>query len=566
MADQTSISLRAWPSENKITQSLPYLIARINEQRGSFRNVTEASLQEEIRATEADHQTGLPDGADDLPEDEQNAQAKGEELSKARDYIIKQVGEACNTSGQALDLVSLLLANHNPKAAEATISPYIKQTIPFGSLGAEVMEANPQPSTETEDLVGLGWRMQSLSRSADSLLTSARRLEQEMERESAYWKQVLAVKATGWPICRMPGERQTLGVRFGFSEGILTSDTLLQDRNANHMAAHAEYRDRGLAALRSNVDGNITLDRGQRWQGDKQLQVRIIENGQESSTMESFAPTDDELSISQQLLFARNSLFDEELFYELNREARNLVNQQVRCVNGNIYFPYNNASQVEISLGNSRADEGSKVPGATAPATIVTTLRILLSHAHRQNMQRRSLPPPPLTDTSAARPFYSLLRPILEVIQHQSLWTATQAFFDDLSTTHPTSKISVQGKSSSLDFASSPEGMKPSGSTAQDLLDRLVSSQHSRMTIHLPFAQANFGLAVHTSMFPPTFGTSFHLTIMSSPPASAIAEMPPVMSFPTLEKLQKHISYIISLDTSSGDKNSATWDAAVRLS
>lgn len=61
--------------------------------------------------------------------------------------------------------------------------------------------------------------MDSLSRSAESLLTSAKRLEQEMKRETSYWRQVLAIKEAGWPICRIPGERQTLGVRFGFTEG-----------------------------------------------------------------------------------------------------------------------------------------------------------------------------------------------------------------------------------------------------------------------------------------------------------------------------------------------------------
>ncbi|KAL8679419.1 MAG: hypothetical protein Q9186_004296 [Xanthomendoza sp. 1 TL-2023] len=566
MADPTSISLRAWPSEDKVTQSLPYLIARINEQRGSFRNVTEASLQEEIRAIEAGDQSDLTDKDDDITEDEQNAQADGERLFKARQEIIKQVGEAYNTSAQALDLVSLLLSSHNPKAAEATVSPYIKQIIPLGSLGAEIMEANPQPSTETDDLVGLGWRMDSLSRGADSLLTSAKRLEQEMERENTYWEQVLAVKAAGWPICRIPGERQTLGVRFGFAEGIITGHTSFQNRRANQMAAHAEYRDRGLAALRRNVDGNIKLDRGQRWHGDKQLRVQILKVGQETSTMESSVPMDEQLSVSQQLLRARNSLFDEELFHELSREARNLVNQQVRCVNGNIYFPYKDGSQVEISLADTGEDESVEIPSATVPATIATTLRILLSHAHRQNLQRRSLPPPPLTDTSTARPLYSLLRPILEVIQHQSLWTATQAFFDNLSITHSTSKVSVQVTSSSLDLSSSPDGMKSNKSTAQKLLDRLVSAQHSRLKIRLPMAQIILDLAIHTSIFPPTFGTSFHLSTISSPPDSAIAEMPPVITFPTLESLQKHVKYIISLGTSTGGKQIATRDASTHLS
>ncbi len=123
--------------------------------------------------------------------------------------------------------MSLILTSHASKVAEATVSPYVKQAVPFGSLGAEIMQATSEakPDEMSEDLVGLGWRMRSLTRSADSLLTSATRLEQEIERESTYWRQVLAVKEAGWPICRYPGDRQALAVRFGFAEGIRNQST-----------------------------------------------------------------------------------------------------------------------------------------------------------------------------------------------------------------------------------------------------------------------------------------------------------------------------------------------------
>ncbi|KAL8865416.1 MAG: hypothetical protein Q9198_009333 [Flavoplaca austrocitrina] len=222
MADQLAIALRAWPSDDKTTESLPYLIARINDQRGSFRNITEASLEEEIRLAERGEEIDLLVDEDGVP-DSQDNEAKGEELAIAREEMIKRVGEAYNTSSQALDLVSLLLTSHTPKVAETTISPYVKQTIPFGSLGAEIMQATKEvePEETSHDLVGLGWRLRSLTRSADSLLNSATRLEKEMERESTYWQQVLQVKEAGWPVSRLPGDKQTLGVRFGLAEGIL---------------------------------------------------------------------------------------------------------------------------------------------------------------------------------------------------------------------------------------------------------------------------------------------------------------------------------------------------------
>ncbi|KAL8827030.1 MAG: hypothetical protein Q9170_007173 [Blastenia crenularia] len=399
MADQLSISLRAWRPQNKLKDSLPYLISRINEQKGSFRNITEASLKEEIRAAQAGESKAVENGDDEeATEDGQDTKAKGDELSKAREEIIKQIGAAHTASSHALDFVSLLLSKHTSKTAEATISPFVKANIPMGSLGAEIMQEPSKSEAEktSEGLVSLGWRMQSLSRSADSLLKSASRLEQEVEREARYWQQILAVKESGWSLCRLPGEGHTLGVRFGFSE------------------AHAEFRDRGLAALRRDPDGNIKLDRGPRWQGDKQLRVRLLQNGKPTATSKQPpAPNSEDLSLPQLLLRARNSLFDSELHHELTRECRNLIAQGVHNIGTTIRFPFNENTEIEIDFVATDPELGppleeTKDGDPTIPSAVLTTLRILLSHAHRENLIRRSQPPGPITDTPSPRRFYSL--------------------------------------------------------------------------------------------------------------------------------------------------------------
>ena len=91
MADQLAISLRAWPSDDKTNESLPYLIARINDQRGSFRNITEASLEEEIRRAERGEEIDLSADEDGVP-DSQDNEDKGEELAVAREDMIKRIG------------------------------------------------------------------------------------------------------------------------------------------------------------------------------------------------------------------------------------------------------------------------------------------------------------------------------------------------------------------------------------------------------------------------------------------------------------------------------------------
>lgn len=128
---------------------------------------------------------------------------------------------AYSESWHALNFVSLVLSKTNPRQAETTIDQHLKQNLPMGCIGAEIVQAPERLEAETNkmQMVSIGWKMQSLRATADSLLRSATRLEQEIGRETRYWEKILTVKEQGWSLCRMPREKHTLGVRFGFAEG-----------------------------------------------------------------------------------------------------------------------------------------------------------------------------------------------------------------------------------------------------------------------------------------------------------------------------------------------------------
>ena len=130
----------------------------------------------------------------------------------------------------ALDFVSLLLSKDTPRQAEISMSPHLKQTVPIGSLGLDITRTPIRPESEKREaeLVSQGWKLEGLTSAADSLLRSATRLEKEMEQETRYWEQILAIKSQGWSICRLPRERHTLGVRYGFAEGESSHMTYLQ--------------------------------------------------------------------------------------------------------------------------------------------------------------------------------------------------------------------------------------------------------------------------------------------------------------------------------------------------
>lgn len=121
----------------------------------------------------------------------------------------------------ALDFISLLLSKHMPRQAETSISPHLKQKVPLGSLNVDVIKTPEKSASAQRDTttVARGWRLESFNAAANKLLKAASRLENEVAAETKYWEEVLAVKEKGWKVCRLPRERQALGVQYGFLEG-----------------------------------------------------------------------------------------------------------------------------------------------------------------------------------------------------------------------------------------------------------------------------------------------------------------------------------------------------------
>lgn len=243
--------------------------------------------------------------------------------------------------------------------------------------------------------------MQSLSGAADSLLKAATRLEKEIGRETTYWDQVLFVKDEGWSLCRLPREKHTLGVRYGFAE------------------SYADFRDRGLGALRRDSEGQLSLDRGVRAGRYQRLRVRILQKGEPIATStEKLRDSEQGSAVARQILQARDSIFDEELQMEIHREARGLLSQDVRCKGSKVLMPFEGDKQVEVDLVDAEQMENEpQLEKHVAADAILIALRLLLSQAHRLNLRTRSQVPPPLRgDGTRPRPVYAILKPILETL------------------------------------------------------------------------------------------------------------------------------------------------------
>ena len=422
--------------------------------------------------------------------------------------------------------------------------------MPNGVLGVDKIQA-PQKSETESQTVELGWKTQSLKSAADSLLNSATRLEKELEAETRYWDQVLKIKEQGWSVTRLPREKHTLGVRFGFAEGVYI--------NVSHSIylpalAHADFRDRGMAALRRDDDGNISLDRGLKFAGDRKLRVRILQHGTiiSCSRLSTLATDAEEAieddSIEEQILQARNSLFDEELYAELHREARNLTNQGVNCIGDSIQLPYESDKSIQIDLIDID-DIASEGPGKEdwIPTGIDIALHVLLSHAHRQNLRRRSAPPPPLNEGKRPRPIYQILKPIIEHLRHRTNIQSCTNFLTDLTKTLATADLTLTLQQDTTSSWNIPANLtSPQTNPTETLLQSLTAPPQSTFTLSLP--SSTLTLTLLTNLFPPSYGTTYHSTLSPSTPETLTAKLPPTTSLTSASDLEAHIIHILTVD------------------
>ncbi|KAK6341715.1 RNA polymerase II mediator complex subunit [Orbilia brochopaga] len=503
MNDELLLSLASWPDSDPRATSLSSLIPRIQSERGPFKNVSEEGLQEEIAAAEKqkqdqkDGEGGDGDGPNASRDDDDQANGITDEqqpnpretLGLKRQELIKLVEQAQFEAMYALDFVSLLLSNVRPAHADASMSRHLKDNVPSGTLGAESIRfKDPGGSAKSDyDTISKGWRSEALAQSASSLLAAASRLAQESEREEMYWEDVLDVKREGWAICRIQRESQSLGVRFGFSE------------------AGADEKYRGLGVLRKGSDGTITMqDLGQGNTNRNAVRVRISRNGKITGVSKPFADESQTSGITSMIRTARNYAYEHELFLEIAREARALANLGFRNTDEAITFELGHGASVIIDMMNN-ADISSEASSTTEDYLaqgISMALHLLLSHAHRQNLKRRRLPPPMLNRPLPSLPLI-LLRPIASHLRHKDNTDEFKSL---------TGSLCRYAKSAALKSHISLERchnfLSKDLDTVEATIDSLVGFLESKATIVFPGTWKVIVL-IQTLLGPSIFGTRF---------------------------------------------------------
>ncbi|PHH86145.1 hypothetical protein CDD83_10661 [Cordyceps sp. RAO-2017] len=244
--DPPPLFLRPFPVADKDPKNLAEFIARVNAQPGGFRDVTEAKLREEISASQDVKDMVDEDDVDMVDVADEDDAATSKDPNIARMEVLKFIDIASNTAMLTLDSLSLLLSKQNPTTAALTLSHQLREMVGIGTLGVDRVDEPPVNEAKTRSLeeTATGWTLMEVNKTRDAAEEASALLEREVEAERRYWEDVMAVKKAGWSVCRVPQQRHTLGVMFGFSE------------------ASPEFKNNGLAPMRRSEDGSVELDLG----------------------------------------------------------------------------------------------------------------------------------------------------------------------------------------------------------------------------------------------------------------------------------------------------------------
>ncbi|KAI6782565.1 Mediator of RNA polymerase II transcription subunit-like protein [Emericellopsis cladophorae] len=399
--DATPLSLRPFPVADKKPKTISDFIGRINTQSGGFRDVTEVKLRNEI-ARQA--QAGPPnDDADmsDGDEEEEEEDADEEEIDplQAREQVLREIDIAAYHADATLNTVSLLLSKQNPTTASLTLNKQLRETVGIGTLGADRLERPKDDLTKAEDQrrIAVGWTLMDIDNTRNSAEAACAFLQKEVDAENKYWEDVAGVQGSGWSICRMPQERTTLGVRFGFSESA------------------AEFKANGLAPLRRNNDGSVQLDLGRLGGVSERLLVTYERDGNVMGRSTIGSQPSADAPLEDRVLEARNTLLAQELWFELSREARTLTALGVQLQGSTITFNMGRKSRIILELVSldSAPSPDSSLPENETAEGLSLALHILLSYTHRNNEQMRTRPLPPQVTRSRGQQPYALLRPLI---------------------------------------------------------------------------------------------------------------------------------------------------------
>ncbi|KAF9781057.1 hypothetical protein IL306_014253, partial [Fusarium sp. DS 682] len=174
--------------------------------------------------------------------------------------------------------------------------------------------------------------------------------------------------------------------------------------------------------MRRGDDGAVQLDCGRLGGVSERVVVTYERDGQVTGRSALPAETATDAPLEERVLEARNTIFSQELWHELTREARTLAAYNVKPNGSRLICDIDPASKSRVILElvplDSQASSDDSLPDNQIAETMSLALHTLLSYAHRQNELTRTRPIPPHIPRSKGQQTHALLRPIIARLMH----------------------------------------------------------------------------------------------------------------------------------------------------
>jgi mediator of RNA polymerase II transcription subunit 17 len=295
----------------------------------------------------------------------------------------------------------------------------------------------------------------------------------------------------------------------------------------------------------------------------KTFRVRVSVDGKITGTSQLSIDGDlDKQSLERSIQLARDSLFEEELYYEMSLETRQLLAYGVEFRDSVILVDapqMGSASQNQKLLidcvprddpvASSQSHEHDWLARNVAEA-----LRLLLAHEHSMRLYRRSQLPPPLTSRTREKPSPPLLRTLLAVFRHIEGVDSLHAYLDSVAQTLNSAGLDVIIETTrETSWARLAESLKASSnkslSATDQLLEIFMKPFDGRATLTLPTSTGaqleSLTIVTRTIIGQPTFGTEHKFTFPST--LASDLSLPQQHRIDTVDEVKSYLDWIISL-------------------
>jgi len=311
------------------------------------------------------------------------------------------------------------------------------------------------------------------------------------------------------------------------------------------------------------------LDKGLIPRKAQGVRVRIKHQDRIIGCSKVCRPSQDAESIESRILQARDTLFEEELFHEMLREARILGNQGVTTRQNLVKVPVSEEQELLLDLVDWDQDHASEEAGSSSEQNALAdaisySIRILLTFAHRQNLRRRTQPPPPLAPKRRPTPEYQILRPVMAYLQHKSHIQWLETYIAKLRRVLEAAGIKCDFSATQF---SSVGALQPSHLVpkVESLVGVFLAPFESAFSGTLITPQSSFRVRIRTNSTMPPVGTFYDISVN----LPQFPEVQPLNRVGLQEEVAQAITHFVMLDIAAAislqkqeGSGKASWEVA----